>query len=229
MLILGIDDAGRGPVIGPMVIAGVLIEWGQETKMKEIGIRDSKMLTSKRREFLYEKIKKNVIDYEIIKIEPFEIDGRNSVGINLNKLEAIKMSEIINKIVDRVKRYDGKEKIRVIIDCPSNNIKQWKAYLEKYIEKKEILEIKAEWKADVNHVVVGAASILAKVTRDKEIEKIKKHVGIDFGSGYPSDPITCKFLQEHFQKYKKDGIFRETWQTWKDLCNIKKQKKLDDF
>jgi len=230
MLILGIDDAGRGPVIGPMVLAGVLINWGDETYMKEIGIRDSKMLTAKRREFLAEKIKKIALDYEIIKIEPKEIDGRNGVGINLNQIEAIKMAEIVNKIVERYGKDKCKEeKIRVIVDCPSNNIKKWKTYFEKHIENKEILEIKAEWKADVNHVAVSAASILAKTTRDAEIEKIKKHVGVDFGSGYSSDPITCKFLQEYSSKFKKDGIFRETWQTWKDVCNKKEQKKLGDF
>ena len=51
----------------------------------------------------------------------------------------------------------------------------------------------------------SAASIIAKTTRDAEIEKIKKKIGIDFGSGYTSDPVTCKFLKENSHKYKKEG------------------------
>jgi len=230
MLILGIDDAGRGPVIGPMVVAGVLINLSDEPKLKELGVKDSKMLTAKRREFLAEKIKKIAVDYEIIQISPTEIDSRGDLGINLNQIEAIKMADIVNKIISRhKKKEDQKGKIKIIIDCPSNNIGAWQQYLEKYVDNKGILEIHAEWKADVNHVAASAASILAKTTRDNEIEKIKKLVKIDFGSGYPSDPVTCKFLKEHAHKFKKEGIFRETWQTWKNVCGQKKQKKLGEF
>jgi ribonuclease HII len=230
MLILGIDDAGRGPVIGPMVLAGTLIDISNETALKELGVKDSKMLTASRREFLAEKIKTIVLDYEITQISPKEIDAREENNLNLNDLEAIKMAGIINKLVERVKsKQDKKEKIKVIIDCPSNNIQNWQRYLEKHIENKELLEINAEWKADVNHIIVSAASILAKTTRDEEIEKIKKKIGVDLGSGYPSDPVTIKFLKDYSKKYQKDGIFRESWQTWKDVCGKKKQKKIDEY
>lgn len=217
-LILGIDDAGRGPVIGPMILAGVLIEKSLEPKLKELGVKDSKQLTPKRREDLAEEIKK-ISKYHIEITTPYEIDHAPEMGLNLNNLEAIKAARIINAL-------NNGKKIKVILDCPSNNIKTWRDYLMKHIEKKDNLEISCEWKADVNHSSVSAASIIAKTTRDAEIEKIKKIVGVDFGSGYPSDPITKKFLKDYFKKHQKDGIFRESWGTVKDHLSNKKQKTL---
>jgi ribonuclease HII len=91
------------------------------------------------------------------------------------------------------------------------------------------MEIICEHKADLNHLVVGAASILAKVTRDREIEKLKKSIGINFGSGYPSDPLTQDFLRKNYSKYP--DIFRKEWASYKEAANIsiKKQKSLSDY
>lgn len=223
MLILGIDDAGRGPVIGPMVLAGVLIERKDEAHLRKLGVKDSKQVTPKRREILAEEIKKIAKSYFFSIASPSEIDGRASSGLNLNNLEAIKSAEIINKL------NKGREKIEVIIDCPSPNIPKWREYAMKHIHEPDNLTLKAEHKADVNHVACSAASIIAKVTRDAEIEKIKKQVGMDFGSGYPSDPVTINFLRKYGKKYKKDGIIRETWQTWQNFKGKKEQKNLKDF
>ena len=84
-----------------------------------------------------------------------------------------------------------------------------------------------EHKADLNYPVVSAASILAKVTRDAEIEKLKKQIGIDFGSGYMSDPKTVEFLKENYEKYPE--IFRKSWFPYQELVNNKFQKSLTEF
>lgn len=220
---LGIDDAGRGPVIGPMVLAGALVNEEIEEELKKLGVKDSKKLTPHRRETLAQIIKEKALTFEITLTHPNEITDKNKNGVNLNTIEAQKSAEIIN----RINKAQGK--IIVYIDTPSPNIKAWQAVLEKYINNKSNLEIHCEHKADVNHISCSAASILAKTTRDSEIEKIKKKTGVDFGSGYPSDPLTCKFLKEYSEKHRKDGIFRETWSTWKNNCNIKKQKNLGEF
>lgn len=225
MLKLGIDDAGRGPVIGPMVLAGCLTDGEIEKEFKNLGVRDSKKLTPKRREILAKIIKEKAMTFEITITHPNEITERNHAGINLNKVEAIKSAEIINKINSS----SGNPQISVYVDCPSPNIPAWQRYLESHITNKSNLKMHCEHKADVNHVSCSAASILAKTTRDAEIEKIKEKVGVDFGSGYTSDPVTCKFLKNYAQKHRKDGIFRETWSTWKNACNVKKQKKLNEF
>ena len=98
MLKLGIDDAGRGPVIGPMVLAGCLIDEKTEKEFKKLGVKDSKQLTSKRREFLAEIIREKAITFEVIIIHPKEIDDKNAEGVNLNAVEAFACARIIGPI-----------------------------------------------------------------------------------------------------------------------------------
>ena len=220
MLILGIDDAGRGPVIGPMVLAGCLIDDKVEKELKELGVKDSKQLTQKRREFLAEKIKEIAETFEIVLARPEEIDGKNKMGINLNAVEAIKTAEIINRI------NKGFTKIKVIVDCPSVSIEKWTDFLKTKIDNLSNLEIHCEHKADVNHVSVSAASILAKCAREIEMGKLKEKYGNEIGSGYCSDPLTTRFLEKHAQTYGDKGIFRKTWSTWKEAFSSVEQKKL---
>ncbi len=215
-LILGIDEAGRGPVIGPMIMAGVLIESSKEEQLKKLGVKDSKLLTPKKREFLFEKIKALVDDYKIIIIEPLEIDTYvNSDHKNLNDLEAEKSANIIDELDPDI----------AYIDCPSPNTKRYKDLLLNLI-KDDSIEIIAEHKADVKYPVVSAASILAKVTRDRIIEELKKKYG-EIGPGYTSNEITQKFLKENFDKHPE--IFRKSWISFRNHEDAKKQKKLDEF
>jgi len=224
--IIGVDDAGRGPVIGPMIIAGALFDKKAGTILKNLGVKDSKMLFPSVREKLFKEIEELSEDSEIVKIMPEEIDNAvNTPGFNLNRLEAAKMGYAINRLA---KNLPKDAKITVYVDCPSVNIIKWKNILLEYIERKD-LNIKAEHKCDVNHVECSAASILAKVTRDEEIAKIKKWIKEDFGSGYPSDPLTIDFLKKNIKKYKEFKIFRESWQTFKNNSKEKKQKSLDEF
>ena len=223
MLTLGIDDAGRGPVIGPMVLAGCLLDEKAEQELKKLGVKDSKQLTQKRREFLVEKIKEKAEVFEVVLVYPDEIDGKNHDGINLNDLEAIKTAEIINKI------NKGFAKIKVIVDCPSPSIEKWRDFLKTKIDNLSNLDVICEHKADVNHVSVSAASVLAKIVREKEMTMLKEKYGTEIGSGYCSDKKTYKFLEEHSTKYKEAGLFRKTWSTWRDVCRKAEQKKLKDF
>ena len=196
MLKLGIDDAGRGPVIGPMVLAGVLIDDETETKLKRLGVKDSKQLTQKRREFLEKIIKEKAETFEIVLSSPREIDKTNAKGIKLNELEALICARIINKI------NKGYKKIKVVVDCPSPSIIKWQDFLKTKIKNLSNLEISCEHKADKNHISVSAASILAKTVREKEMTKLKEKYGDEIGSGYSSDSLTQKFLEKHAQKYK---------------------------
>ena len=211
-LIAGLDDAGRGPVIGPMVLAGVLVKKEDIQKLKTLGIKDSKLLTPKKREQLYKQTIPLLKNYKIIIITPQEIDNAlNSQTLNLNWLEAINFAKIINTL----------NPDRAIVDCPSNNTKAYHNYMKKYL--KQDTPLKCEHKADMRYTTVGAASILAKVTRDREIEKIKKRININLGSGYPADPKTQEFIKKYHNKFPK--IFRKTWSTYKKYSN----KTLTDF
>ena len=219
-LILGIDDAGRGPVIGPMVLAGCLVTKEQATKLKRLQVKDSKDLTQKRREFLADKIKGIVETFEIVKIYPKEIDDNLNNGTNLNVVEAILTSSIINKI------NKGFTSIRVIVDCPSISIEKWKDILRTKIKNLSNLDLRCEHKADRNHVEVSAASILAKTVREKEMDALKEKYGTEIGSGYTSDPSTQRFLAKYADKHKKEGIFRLTWKTWKEAIAKHQQRTL---
>ncbi len=226
MLVIGIDDAGRGPLIGPMILAGVLLTPEQEKLLKNEDVKDSKMLTQAQRVKLSKIIKENSKNYKVVKAFPIEIDEFIESKANLNTLEAVKTAEIINSL------NDGKEKIKVVVDCPSINTKSWQNKLMTMIKNPDNLQISCEHKADVHHPSVSAASILAKVVREEEVAKIKseyKRYG-DTGSGYPADPVTKAFLKKHGKELADSGIFRKSWQTWKTLFpSHKKQSSLSSF
>lgn len=217
-LLLGIDDAGRGPVIGPMVLAGCFIDSEIEKEFKSLGVRDSKQLTSRRREFLAKEIRKKAKAFDVVIAAPEEIDKSKDKGIKLNELEAIMAAKIINNI------NEGKEKIKVVLDCPSTSIKKWDDFLKMHIKNLSNLEIFCEHKADKNHISVSAASILAKSEREKQMDKLKKKYGKEIGSGYTSDPQTQKFVAKNAKKHK--GLFRKSWSTWKKANSDSHQKKL---
>ncbi len=227
MLTLGIDDAGRGPIIGPMILAGVLVDKAQEAKLKKMKIRDSKTVLQPERVKLAKLIKENSYAHHVAKTFPTEIDSSLQGGTNLNTLEAKKAAEIINSINSG--KYQ-KEKIKVILDCPSINTNAWLGTLLKFIKQKDNLQFICEHKADAKYVSVSAASILAKVTREEEVAKLKSKYG-EIGSGYPADPITKEFLKKHGKEFENEGIFRKTWATWKVLFPSagKMQSTLDKF
>jgi len=213
MNVCGIDEAGRGPVIGPLVICGVMVDEKDIPKLKAIGVKDSKLLTPRRREQMAAQIEM-VAKHAFQIVTPKEIDETlRSDSMNLNWLEAVRTAMIINELKPEV----------AILDCPSNNIKAYKEYLKVYLENKE-LDLKADHKAESKYEVVAAASILAKVMRDKEVEALKAATGIDFGSGYSSDPKTRAALEEVLEKHP--GILRHEWATIK---KTKGMKKLSEF
>lgn len=215
-LICGIDEVARGPCIGPLIIVGVLVEEKDLTKLKSIGVRDSKLLIHKKRELLAEKIKKIAKKIEVLIIQPKEIDSAlESESLNLNRLEAIKSAMIINSL----------KPDKAIIDCPSPNREAYTNYVRKLLKDKNI-ELLLMHKAE-KFEVVAAASILAKCIREEEVKKIEKMVGESIGSGYPSNEVCQKFLKDNWDKYPE--IFRKSWVTWRDHKIAKAQKKLSDF
>lgn len=217
MLIGGIDEAGRGPVIGPLVMAIAVIKKEDEFKLQTLGIKDSKLLTPNKRNELFTVIK-DLCKTALVIITPAEIDQAVNSNIdNLNWLEARKAAELINQI----------KTDKVILDCPSSNLEAFKIYINGYVRRKTNLVV--EHKADLNNVIVGAASIIAKVTRDEEIQKIKKELKVDFGSGYPSDPRTQSFIDKHWNNAKTNKHMRKSWATWKQRERKGAQSSLGEY
>ena len=213
VMVVGIDEAGRGPVIGPMIIAGVIIEEGKEEMLGEV--KDSKFLYHNKRIKLAKHIQEN-FKYKIIKVEPKEIDDAlNSKDLNLNWLEAHKQAEIINSLEPGV----------AIVDAPSINAFKFKQYLKNLLKNKNVKLI-VEHKADSNYPICSAASIIAKVEREDEMKKIRKKYG-NCGPGYPSNQTTQDFVRKHGKKYPE--IMRQTWSTYKRYHKEKEQKGLQDY
>jgi|BEDMetMinimDraft_2_1075160.scaffolds.fasta_scaffold02098_2 ribonuclease H, mammalian HI/archaeal HII subfamily len=199
MITLGIDEAGRGPLIGPMIIAGLSFKKDNLVYLKELNVRDSKKVSPYKRERLYPLILKLCEHYEIIKVTPKEIDESINTGLKITGLEANYIAKIIDNIQSDV----------VYIDSPINNPEKFAKIIEEKIKSKP--RIFCEIKADEKYIEVSAASIVAKVIRDREIKELHKKYGY-FGSGYPSDQRTIEFIKKHKEIINSED-FRKTWAT----------------
>ncbi|MBU4535904.1 MAG: ribonuclease HII [Euryarchaeota archaeon] len=208
MKILGIDEAGRGPVIGSLVVCGVLVSEEQLEFMEKIGIKDSKKVAPKKRSLLSRKINK-IAECFVVKISAQDIDNMRAKNINLNEIEKIAMMKIIKE----------SQAQSVIIDSVDVNPSRLCREISEVLGPE--IDIKAEHGADDNYVVVAAASIVAKVERDMEIEKLKRQyrkLG-NIGSGYPSDPRTKAFLK-NFKYDNMPEFVRKSWATVKKMKDL---------
>lgn len=218
LVIAGLDEAGRGAVIGPLVVAGVSIFEKDMPRLEKLGLKDSKLLSPRQRESLEKEIEKVAKDILVLKIGACKIDNYRRQGINLNRMEAMKFAEIIDYLSPS----------QAFVDSPDVNTGRMKLHLKK-LTKEDGIEIVAEHKADQNYPVVSAASIMAKLERDREIEEIKKKHG-DVGPGYPSNSITMGWLEDCLKKNGKfPDIVRRTWMTAQIMEGANKQSVLGKF
>ncbi len=217
MKVLGIDEAGRGPIIGPMVMCGYLIDSRKKDELKESGVKDSKMLSPARREYLFGKLMELADDFIVVKLSAKKLTGLMNEK-NLNKIEIDEMAKMI----------DLMNPDKIIIDSPEANTKRFADKIRAKLSNKNVV-IVAENYADKKYPVVSAASIVAKVVRDREVKKIEKKLGKPIGSGYPSDEITIKYLEELISSGKDNDYIRKKWITYKRLKNKYSQKKLSSF
>ncbi len=199
MDILGIDEAGRGSVLGPMVIAGVIIPEKMEKVLERMGVKDSKRLVPNRRTILSRKLKK-MFEYEIVVISALEIDKMRADGINLNDIEKNAMRDLIIRLNPE----------KAIVDAVDVKAERF----QNYLCESTGVNVIAEHKADDKYIEVSAASIIAKAERDAQIAEINKEYiktgGI--GSGYPSDPTTKKFLNNYTYDEMPEFV-RKSWAT----------------
>ena len=199
MDILGIDEAGRGSVLGPMVIAGVVVPEKMDKVLERMGVKDSKRLAPHRRTILSRKLRK-MFDYEIVVITAREIDELRANGVNLNEIEKNAMESILLKLKPE----------KAIVDAVDVKAERF----QENLRNDTGLNVIAEHKADDKYIEVSAASIIAKAERDAQIEEINKDFiksgGI--GSGYPSDPTTKKFLTNYTYDEMPDFV-RRSWAT----------------
>lgn len=193
------DEAGRGSVLGPMVIAGVVVPEKMEKVLERMGVKDSKKLAPHRRTILSRKLKK-MFDYEVVVISAREIDEMRADGINLNEIEKNAMESILLKMKPE----------KAIVDAVDVKAERF----QQNLCNDTGVNVVAEHKADDKYIEVSAASIIAKAERDDQIAKINKDFiksgGI--GSGYPSDPKTKDFLTKYTYDEMPDFV-RRSWAT----------------
>ena len=202
MLIAGIDEAGRGALLGPLVVAIFLISENKLPALEELHVKDSKQLSPRQRSSLYRKLKR-LGSMEVVKLLPRDIDRRN-----INQLEVAVVKELLKK----------HKPDKAYVDCFLKDCSSLRV---------EGVRVVAEYKADERYPVVSAASIIAKVVRDAEIRKLHRQFGY-FGSGYPSDEQTVAFVKEHVRELADAGVIRKKWDTYRRLTE-KRQSTLAAF
>jgi len=210
MRIAGVDDAGRGSVLGPLVIAGVLIRKENLHKLVAMGAKDSKLLSPHKRERLAKEIRKTALQYHSIALSPSEIDIVVETGRKLrrlNHLEARTMAEVIATLKPDIAYVDASDVVE-------------ERYRQHILENVPFeVQIVSEHKADFKYPVVSAASIIAKVERDKAIQELREKFG-DLGSGYITDRKTVVFLEKWIKQF---GAYPEfVRKSWKPAKRIKK-------
>ena len=218
MLVAGCDEAGRGPLIGPMVLATVAIDKKKLPLLEELGVKDSKLLSLKQREEMYPRIKELASHVEISVVPSNEIDMRRGIGTNLNQIEALKIAEMLAKV----------KPDEAYIDSPHSGYPQrFEEVIRSSTTQSLATEMYCEHKADYKYPIVAAASIIAKVERDRAVAAIKKEIGFEFGSGYIADEITKNFIERN--PHAADKFVRKSWAPYQKLMAKEKQTTLGEF
>ena len=213
-MIVGVDEAGRGPVIGPLVVASLGIPESELHTLEELGVNDSKSLSHSKRLKIRNKIlAQENWKYSIVEFSAEQID----CSMTHNTLNDIEV-RLFAKAIDNI----GPNQVsKLILDaCDVNEERFGRNVYNKIERPSNILELISEHKADSKHLVVGAASILAKVHRDLEIERISQDIGMKIGSGYPSDPKTKEAIPSLISGEFPHAHLRWSWATveraWKE-------------
>ncbi len=216
---IGVDEAGRGPVIGPLIVCAISIPSSDCHVLEEIGARDSKTLSKSKRDKIYKFIREEAIERNwnigIVECEPFRIDHNSSVS-NLNDLEVTLFSEAIKN------SNDNNDPGSIFLDaCDVNQERFGNNVKSKLGPSWSDWKIISEHSMDSSNSLVAASSIVAKVTRDNAMQKLSNDIGIDLGSGYPSDPKTRSSINELISGENPHDCLRWTWSTvrraWEEM------------
>ncbi|HWQ66009.1 MAG TPA: ribonuclease HII [Methanospirillum sp.] len=209
-MICGVDEAGKGPVLGPMVVAAVGCNSLQE--LADLGVMDSKKLSPSRREILARIIREKF---------PYTVAIRTAGDIDRLRQE-MTMNELTARAHADVVRELGCEE--AYLDACDVNEERYARTVGSYIGKP--CKITARHRADQTCPAVSAASIVAKVIRDSLVKEMEQEYGV-IGSGYPADPVTISFLKEYIRVHgRPPAIARISWATVKNLMNQSAQKTL---
>ena len=217
--VVGIDEAGRGPVIGSMFIGGFMVEESELDEVEDLGVKDSKKLSDEKRESLDEKLREMG--------EPFLKEITASEIGDLGGVMCLNVIEV-QGFTDVIERSDAD---KVIVDLPEPDgdrfISKMKRELPARFSDRDFI---AEHEADDNFSIVSAASIIAKSARENHVSELQKKYGYDFKSGYPHDKPTLTFLEDYLdEKGKLPPETRLSWSTAERIVKENSQKSFEEF
>ena len=205
MKIVGIDEAGKGPVIGPMCVAGVMVHEDELSVIEGLGVKDSKSLSPRRREFLAGEIER-IAEIFLLEVTASQIDELRN-GMTMNDIVVASFAKVLSEL------HPDKAFVDAVDVNPERFALNIKSKCGFYVE------IVSEHKADKKYPIVSAASIVAKVKRDECISGIERNVGMGIGSGYPSDPKTRNFLKKLIEE--DIGLPHYIRHSWKTIDSFK--------
>lgn len=216
-LVMGVDEAGRGPVIGPLVVCGAHMDQRSLASIDSMGLKDSKKLSPKKREAFAAELKE-ILQFELIVLSSAAIDARVGSEDNLNGLE-------VNCFADAIRAVKPGT---AYVDACDVNAERFGFNIRRSLDFD--LEIVSCHEADNKYPIVMAASILAKVHRDSLVAEISEALGEDVGSGYPNDPVTIEFLRSYYKKnHRMPDCARKTWKTTGNVIADCLQARLFEF
>lgn len=217
--VLGIDEAGRGPVIGSMFIGGFMVDENNIGDLEDLGVKDSKKLSDLKREGIRDKLEP-VGEIFVEEFTASAIDNMMDV-MTINDIELKGFADVI----------DRAEPDKVIIDLPEPDGDRFIGKVKDLLDiDHNDIEFIAEHGADDKYPVVSAASIVAKSARESHVEKLHSKYGYDFASGYPHDKPTIEFIEKYIeQEGQLPPETRKSWSTAQRLMKESKQNSLGDF
>jgi ribonuclease HII len=204
-MIFGVDEAGKGPVLGPMVIAAV----GATSKdVLPDGLKDSKKLTDSKREELADELRES--DSVVVRTVSVSVERIDAEETDMNSLTVNGFSSVISLLPD--------DYTTGLLDASDTDETRFSRRVTEQLDNEYIL--RAEHNADENHPIVSAASIIAKSKREETIQHLNQSVSGEIGSGYPSDPTTRQFIKSYIKEYDELPPFaRKSWKTSDDLLS----------
>lgn len=204
-MLCGIDEAGRGAIIGPLVVAGVVFKRDAVDELLELGVKDSKALTPAKRSQLAAVITDRAVRVTTLELSPGEIDRVVTNGRRNRKLNYAEAG-VMARVIDHL------DPDTVYVDACDVNEDRYSSMIFGFMKRHA--KLFSFHHADRTNVLVSAASIIAKVSRDQRISRLQDIYG-EFGSGYPSDRTTLKFLNKWVKEKKSIPNFaRHSWSTW---------------
>ncbi len=229
--LLGVDEAGRGPVMGPLVVAGLAVPAkGGEEHLRAMRVRDSKKLQVARRERLYHELVS--FPYAVIEVPAEDIDALRT-SASMNVLEARLFASVVSALVGKLG--EG-ARVAVYLDAVDTDelvfARHFRSALAGDPLATRVVQVVSRHEADDTFPVVSAASIVAKGRREEAVARIREELGVDIGSGYPGDRRTIAFLEKWIsEKGCLPPHTRTSWRTAQRLTGRRDaaSSSLDDF